>query len=413
MENRNYIVVTSSENCVRWLNEFADDLGNLMYIDTLDIERIAQLADASDISAILVHLQSQDTRSRTTGSESGTKGLRQELSLIEGLVSSNPGMPVLALSERGDEDLLLAVMRAGARDFIKIGTRGSEVTANLKRHTVRGMSLSMAKEESAGKITTIISARPGTDAPILASHLAIAMQKQVPTLLLDLGIPHADTMMIMGLSAKYTFIDTIRNLRRLDETLIQTGFGKHKSGLTVLSMPEEPVVDAQFTSADIYMMLRTMRRFFPQIIINLGGVARIDFLMLLLSGADNVLILAEQSVPSCKKNFELIQALRESKLKMQNVGLVVDRYLPSLLPDAESIAQSFGVRLFGVLPPSGMARLATMNSGISMFEQSPKDPYLQNVIKLAADLVGGQAGRQEANAGLLQRVMSRMGIARA
>ena len=94
MENRNYIVVTSSENCVRWLNEFGDDLGNLMYIDTLDIERIAQLADASDISAILVHLQSQDTRSRAPANESSTKGLRQELSLIEGLVASSPGMPV-------------------------------------------------------------------------------------------------------------------------------------------------------------------------------------------------------------------------------------------------------------------------------------------------------------------------------
>src|SRR5690606_9524980 len=185
------------------------------------------------ISAILVHLQSQDARQRASAGDNGTKGLRQELSLIEGLVSSNPGMPVLALSERADEDLLLAVMRAGARDFIKVGTRGSEVTANLKRHTVRGWGISAAKEEAAGKITAIISARPGTDAPILASHLAIAMQRQVPTLLLDLGIPHADTMMIMGLSAKYTFIDTIRNLRRLDETLIQTGFGRHKSGLMV------------------------------------------------------------------------------------------------------------------------------------------------------------------------------------
>lgn len=413
MENKNYIVVTSSESCVRWLNEFADDLGNLMYIDTLDIERIAQLADASDISAILVHLQSQDSRQRGPANDSGTKALRQELSLIEGLVSSNPGMPVLALSERGDEDLLLAVMRAGARDFIKIGTRGSEVTANIKRHSVRGISMGAAKEDATGKITAIISARPGTDAPILASHLAIAMQRQVPTLLLDLGIPHADTMMIMGLSAKYTFIDTIRNLRRLDETLIQTGFGKHKSGLTVLSMPEEPAMDAQFTSADIYMMLRTMRRFFPQIIINLGGVARIDFLMLLLSGADNTVILAEQSVPSCKKNFELIQALRESKLKMQNVGLVVDRYLPSLLPDAESIAQSFGVRLFGVLPPSGMARLATMNSGISMFEQSPKDPYLQNVVMLANDLIDGQSKKSAATDNWLNRMISRIGITRA
>ena len=77
MENKNYIVVTNSENCVRWLNEFGDDLGNLMYIDALDIERIAQLADASDVSAILVHLQSQDPRQRAMGGDNEKKALRQ------------------------------------------------------------------------------------------------------------------------------------------------------------------------------------------------------------------------------------------------------------------------------------------------------------------------------------------------
>ena len=55
MENKNYIVVTSSESCARWLNEFGDDLGNLMYIDTLDIERDQEFFLNNEDSGAMEH----------------------------------------------------------------------------------------------------------------------------------------------------------------------------------------------------------------------------------------------------------------------------------------------------------------------------------------------------------------------
>jgi pilus assembly protein CpaE len=137
-------------------------------------------------------------------------------------------------------------------------------------------------------------------------------------------------------------------------------------------------------------------------------MARSDFLMLLLTNSDRQIMLIEQSVPSCRQNLQLLKHMREEKMNLENTGLVVDRYLSRMPPDAESIAQSFGLPLLGTLSPSGMARLATMNSGESMFTLSPNDPYVGSVRKLAQQVMGGQAINVPRQPGLLKRLAGAM-----
>lgn len=392
-ERNSYIAITHTQECLHWLTHATTEVGEMIPADSSSIERVVQLADAIGASAIFVQLNATE--------------YRQETMLIEGLIAAKPFLPVIAVSDVIDQNLLLTTMRLGARDFIKIGTRASEVVAVVKRLIPRDAGMQSAQSDQGGRITAVISARPGSDSPMLALHLALAIQETEPTLLLDLGVPHGDAMLYLGLTASYSFIDAVRSLRRIDSTLIQTGFGKHKSGLTVLSMPEEPWTGAQFTSADVYVLLRTLKRHFPHIVVNLGGMARSEFLMLLLGNVDRIIILLEQSVPSCRQNMQLIRHLREEKVALDKAGVVVDRYLPKMPPDAESIAQSFNLPLLATLASSGMARLATMNSGESMFELSPNDPYTQSVRQLARQIMNVSQKPAQHSQGLLRRLISK------
>lgn len=390
-ERSSYIAVTQTQECRSWLTQALAEAGEIIPADSPSIERVVQLSDAVGASAIFVQLSAPD--------------YRREILMIEGLVAAKPFLPVLVVADNVDQDLLLACMRVGVRDYIRIGTRPSEVISVVKRLAPKDASIFSSQADSGGRITAIVSARPGGDAPMLALHLALAIQETEPTLLLDLGVPHGDAMLYLGLTASYSFIDAVRSLHRIDATLIQTGFGKHKSGLAVLSMPEDAGAGGQVTSADVYILLRTLRRHFSHIVVNVGGVARSEFLMLLLSNADRLVMLIEQSVPSCRQNLQLLKALRDEKIDLDQAGLVVDRYLPRMPPDADSIAQSFGLPLMGTLASSGMARLATMNSGESMFELSPGDAYAQSVRHLAQQIVGEAAKVPETGShGLLRRL---------
>jgi len=109
--------------------------------------------------------------------------------------------------------------------------------------------------------------------------------------------------------------------------------------------------------------------------------------------SDKVLLLAEQSVPSCKQNRALLQKLRDNKVNLDHISLVVDRYLGSVPPSADTIAKGFGLPLLSTLPPSGMARLTMMNSGESLFKSAPRDPYTVTVRKLAQGIAKDSGGK--------------------
>lgn len=375
-ERRSFVVVTDQEGFARWLINILRDEGEAIVIDTLSLERVLQVVDVTGTRLVFASLS--------------RGGLRQETAFLEGLAAAKPLLPIIAVAETPDQALLLAALRSGARDFITPELRPDEV-ANAVRHALdRTHSLMVSPGES-GWAAAVISARPGSDAPMFALHLALAVQTASPahkTLLLDLGVPPADTLLFLGINSSYTFVDAVRSLRRLDATLIETAFGKHKSGLHLLAMPEDPNLAIQeITSADIYVLLGTLRRYFTHIVINLGGVPASDFLYLSLGRADRVVLVAEQSLPSCKQNMALLQHLRENKIDLTHAGLVVDHYLAKMPPDADSVAKGMSLPLLAMLPSSGMARLSVMNSGESMFDTSPRDPYAAAVRKLARELV--------------------------
>lgn len=373
-QKSSFVVVPSNDAQLTWLQEVLLEEGEVVKADATSIERVRQLLDLTGSQVVFVGL-----------SESN---LRQNAAFIEDLVTFKTMLMVIAVADHADNDLLLSAMRAGAREFITTGTRHSEVMRLVHRLQHRA-PIAQHSQQHRGKVISLISARPGSDTPMLALHLALSLQLEKPdekVLLLDLGTPAADTLTYLGLNASYSFLDAVRSLRRLDSTLIDSAFAKHESGLKLLALPEEHAGMGELTSADVYVLLGVLQQFFTNIIINLGGVPYSDFLHLLVSNSDTTLALLEQSVPSCKQNMQLIRKLSQSQIEMDSVKLVVDRYLANLPPDAENLATGLNIKLLTTLPSSGMARLKMMNSGESLFECAPRDPYTLAVRKMARKL---------------------------
>jgi len=398
-QKNSYVVIPSDDNQLSWMQEVLSDEGEVVKADVNSIERVRQLLDLTGAQVVFVGLTERN--------------LRQQTAFIEDLVTFKTMLLVIAVADQADHELLLSAIRAGAREFITTGTRHNEVMRLVNRLQHRA-PVAHRSEDRRGRVISLISARPGSDSPMLALHLALSIQTDISdakVLLLDLGTPAADTLTYLGVSPAYSFLDAVHSLRRLDSTLIDSAFAKHDSGLKLLALPEEHTGMGELTSADIYVLLGVLQQYFSHIIINLGGVPYSDFLHLLVSHSDTTLALLEQSVPSCKQNMQLIRKLSQAQLDMNNVKLVVDRYLPTLPPDAENLARGLNISLLTTLPSSGMARLKMMNSGESLFECAPRDPYTLAVKKMAKRLANPeqQAQSDKPQRGMLNRVRSWLG----
>lgn len=377
--SQHFLLITHNKDVAHWVQTTLQDEAEIVMADSDNLERVVQLIDAVHARVVLCELQ-------------GSR-LSQDASFMEGLTAAKPLLPVIALPETADRQSVLTALRSGARDFISPDMRPGEVISLVRRAAQREVSdPQRGNGGSEGAMTAVASARPGGDTTMFALHLALALQEQAPKdeiLLLDLGVPAGDSLQYLGIEPTYTFVDAIRSLRRLDETLINTAFPKHETGLRILAMPEDSLEMGRITSADLYVLLSALKRHFRQIVVNLGGVPASEFLYVLLGRAERTLLLVEQSVPSCKQNRNLLQKLRDAKVDKVGAGqisLVVDRYLPSVPPDAETIAKGFGIPLLSTLPSSGMARLTMMNSGESLFTSAPRDPYTVAIRKIAIGL---------------------------
>lgn len=417
----NYIVITNKSNCYRWLNGLDDSLANLIFVEPDDKERINNLLDSVEVSAVLIHLlsqvsntelvpdeeassgisaiftvlETQEASNTVVSIDGSSQGLSADLEMIESLLHNKPHLTVIGLVDTINHTLLLPIMRAGVRDLIKIGTPAYETSAIITRHNKRAPILPEQTEKPAlGHLTALLNARSENGTALLAIHLALEMQQLAPTLLIDLGVPHADIMLMMGVPVKFNFIDVIKNSARLDSTLIQTGFAKHASGLTLLPMPENSE-EAEITPTEIYLVLHALKSHFKYILINHGGLCNTGLLKVVLSTADSTLFLVEQTVPSCKRNYDLLQSLREQKIAIPNPKLIVDRYRKNAIPTAESIAKSLEIPLLSKIPSLGALRLLAMNTGESMFEFAPKSTYVRAIKKVAYELFGTEEVKAE------------------
>lgn len=385
IQKNSFVVVPDNDAQLSWLQEVMAEEGEVIHADISSIDRVRQLLDLTGAQVVFVGLSELS--------------LRQNIAFIEDLVTFKTMLLVIAVADQMDNEILLSAMRAGAREFIVTGTRHNEVMRLLNRLQHR-VPIAQHTTDRRGKVTSLISARPGSDTPMLALHLALAIQTEgqdEKVLLLDLGTPASDTLTYLGINAPYSFLDAIRSLRRLDSTLIDSAFAKHESGLKLLALPEDHSGIGEVTSADIYVLLGVLQQYFTHIVINLGGVPYSDFLHLLVSHSNTTLLLLEQSVPSCKQNMQLIRKISQGQIEMDSVKLVVDRYLSNLPPDAENLARGLNISLLTTLPSSGMARLKMMNSGESLFQCAPRDPYTLAVRKMARKLTVAEKDIKESN----------------
>ncbi|VTQ76179.1 putative type II secretion system protein [Pseudomonas aeruginosa] len=364
--NQNFVALTQHPGELDWLQNSLASAGQVVPAGSASLEELLALLDVTAAGVLFISL--------------GKSNLVSQGALVEGLVSARPMLSVVAIGDGLDNQLVLAAMRAGARDFITYGARASELTGLIRRLGGRLPSVPVSAARQ-GELLTLVSARPDADGAFVALHLAKALQEQTPNqvLLLDVGQPTGEALAILGLDSAFTFSDALRNLRRLDQTLIDSAFTRLDSGLRILSLTDEPGVLERVTTAELYLLLGNLRGAFSHVVVNLTGLPEGELSNQLLVQANRVLWMVDQSVPSCKKGLERLRRLRERNLPLPSIELLIERYLPNVAPDQQALSRMFDLDLFGVLPLSPESRLRA------------EEPRQEPVRGGAARPIGGQA----------------------
>jgi pilus assembly protein CpaE len=155
---------------------------------------------------------------------------------LDGIRNLSQEAPDLILVVAGPElsaDGLLAVMRAGASEFLPRPFSWEDVQDAFRRVRRRVVAVPAEAQAPPGRITAVFSAKGGTGVTTVATNLAVALRRLTlkDVLLVDLAPQMGTAALALGIEPRYSHLDVIQNFHRIDEELFRSFLEVHESGL--------------------------------------------------------------------------------------------------------------------------------------------------------------------------------------
>ncbi len=302
------------------------------------------------------------------------------LRAIELLQQELPDAALFAIGSMSQPQVIVTAMRSGAREFIERPTTTTDLLEAFVR--LSSAQRKVQREEVRGKVFTVVNAKGGSGATTIAVNLALALQAaHGNTALVDVA-PLGHAALHMNLKPVFSVGDAIRNLHRLDHSLLEGFMVRHEGGLQVLAGPNTPVI-VEPSTAEFARLFDMLVSHFRYVVVDAS--TRMDTTTRLVSNlSETVLLIAHADVASLWSVARIQQYLGETGGR-DRVRLVLNRFrkIPGFSEaDAETAA---GIKLLWKIPNQYFAVSTAIDRGVPLMHQNHTD-IARAFIGLAARL---------------------------
>ncbi len=361
--------------------------GNLLSAVEAELRDYGGTVDASfpDVDTALGHYRIPPAEKRLFVAE--LRGA-EDVTRLSHLTDSFPDQPVLVMSQAQDAQTLLGAIRAGATQFVPLPMKPPELRDALDR-TARQFGL----RPSAGRLIAVTGVTEGCGATTIALNLASEAKRlgAEHTLLVELGGRIGRLAVILGVTPSYTNNDLLADVNAVDLDGLRKAIAPVCDGLSVLPGTYQTISTAAPSLSAVLRLLRMARKIADLVVLDLSGSFDEVFFGA-LKGADDVVFVAEQKVPSVHSLMLLRDALTSQGIHARPF-YVINRYsedLPgatlaeigSLLPEA----QLYPVR------SDGRGVMEAINLGKPLRDAAPHSPVLEDLGRLMEGIAVGAIG---------------------
>jgi len=297
------------------------------------------------------------------------------LATIERLRAGHEGIPIFAIAAAAESDLILQAMRAGANEFFPWNTGGTTPASRAMEESFNGaVRRTAARREasSAGArqpcVTHVfLGAKGGAGTTTVAVNCAVELARlsKRPTVIVDLKPCLGEVALFLGVRPRFTVLDAIENLHRLDKDFLKELVAKHKSGLDILSGSEQfDRPNAQDAGA-IEELLRVLARVYEYVVIDAGNVIN-PFVVSGLYTADTVFLIANPDVPSIRNAQRLVDRVRQLGAGSERVRVLLNRTSDQLLIAPKQIETALGYSIHHSFKSDYRTVSTALNSGVPL-----------------------------------------------
>lgn len=169
----------------------------------------------------------------------------------------------------GDGQLLVTAMRSRVKDFLRRPVSSNELQDVLDRN-LDGGRLAAPVRQRHGVVIDFVSNKGGVGKSTLSVNTACLLAERNPgrVLLVDASLQLGVCAPSLDLNPATTIVDAVKELSRLDETLLREIAIRHPCGLHVLAAPNDAVEATEVGETQISRVLGVARRAFDYVVVD-------------------------------------------------------------------------------------------------------------------------------------------------
>ena len=210
-------------------------------------------------------------------------------------------------------------------------------------------------------------AKGGAGTTTLAVNCAveIARLKKCPTLIVDLKAGLGEVTLFLGVRSRYTMLDALDNMHRLDQEFMKELVVKHKSGLEILAGSDLFDRPGPSDSATLEEVFRVLGRQYEYIIVDAGAQMN-SCVVASLYTADTIYLVASPDVPSVRNAQRLLDRIGQLGASGDRVRVLLNRAAePFPIPPAQ-IENALGQPIHQIFLSDYKTVSTALNSGVPL-----------------------------------------------
>ena len=276
-------------------------------------------------------------------------------SALPALKRQHPATGVLLVASQLDPALLLEAMRAGVNEFVTAPVTVSELKGAIQR--LMG-NLSTATR---GEIYAFVGAKGGVGATTVVVNTATSLGKMTPdsTLLIDLNAACGDAAVFLGAEPRFSVMDALENVGRLDAAFFKGLVVRTKGGLDLLGAAARPV-SRNFEPGRIRTLLDFASQTYQYTVLDVprSDSAALDSLEL----ATKIVVVVNQELATVRNASRMVATLKQ-RYGQARLSMVLARTDRRAEIGIEDVERTVGLEISHTIPSDYRLALQAMNKG--------------------------------------------------
>ncbi len=299
--------------------------------------------------------------------------------------------PVVVLGNVDSEADALQAVQSGAQDYVsKSALQGPllvrVVQQAILRQRVQGESIPESRQTVA-TVLGVVGAKGGVGSTIIASHLALELNRQsgAPVLLMDLDMAGQAVGFLMGITARYGVNDASGDLLHLDEERWTKLIARRPGGLDIMQSGGPAILDEQRPRVEcVSLVLRFVKATYRWIVLDLGRLS--TFAVRIAEELDQLYLVSTCDVLSLSEAKAAAHALRGGSLDRERLCVILNQAPARPLIPRQQVEKLLEAPVKAMLPECREEFEHAFEDGQLLGEGST---FRNHVSEFAAAIAGG------------------------